>query len=74
MGYNYFISFAQNAEGSFGFSSRIINFKRKPSIEEIQKALEKHNKQFKEISIINFKLLTKKEVAFRKNGEVENDK
>ena len=73
MVYNYFISFAQTTEDTHGFSWRIIDFRIKPSVEEIQKALEKYNKQFKEISIINFKLLTKKEVAICTKGEQDGN-
>lgn len=68
MVYNYFISFAQNTETTHGWGWRILSFKIKPTVGEIQETLEKYNKEFKEISIINFKLLTKKEVSL-----VEND-
>ena len=53
----------QGTSNSWGCSWRILKFKEKPTVEELQKALEEHNKEFDRISIINFKLLNKREIA-----------
>ena len=66
MKYKYFISFAQNTLETHGTSWRILGFENKPSVDELQLSLEKNNPEFKEISIIYFKLLDGEDVKEEK--------
>ncbi|KKN40557.1 hypothetical protein LCGC14_0731930 [marine sediment metagenome] len=61
--YYYFISFAQQTKNTTGFSWRILGFDKIVTIMDLQEALEKHNPEFNTISIINFKLIDKKQVG-----------
>ncbi len=60
--YHYFVSFMQQTEGTWGVSWRLISFNKKPSLNELSKAIEDNNKEFKTCCLINFKLLSSKEL------------
>ena len=60
--YIYFVSFQWNDGKDFGTGWRILTFKIKPTLTELDKALYEHNPKFNQIAIISFKLLDPREI------------